>query len=686
MKFVAFRDVVLKTFNRITAENSEEGAGGWYVVNTSKDDIYAAYQNAFPEGTNEIFRVRATHDCNCCKRFITRIGRVIAVSETGTVSTVWEDAASDYGLAPEYREVAATLDSLVRAAGISSAFVVDNMKEFYDVGQAQNNEVTESGTLTWHHFHAQVPKHLRARHSSAAKVLGDRAENMAMLKSTLNHVPAEVTQTLIEYIQQDSIYRGKEHLETLTSLHKMQKTWAGIGARARSRFLWVSAHRNPGACRLRSSLIGTLLQDMAADSDYETAVKKYEKAAAPENYKRPTALVTEAQRNAARDAVKSLGYTTMLYRRIATLFDFPPEQMLFLNRAPYVAPDVVDDAFGNIAVAAKKAPKAAKEISWDDFRDNVLPTAAQLELFYTNDMRNNRVAFTSGDTPADYFAWKHPLAWSYAGNYTDAIRERVKNAGGAVEGDVCIRLAWDYTDDLDLSVKEPDGYTVYYRNRKIASGNGGTLDVDANGMDGIRPDPCENIVYPNRIAMQPGEYEVRVNNYTRRSDGVGFKMHIEICGVTHEIEYDKPLRSDEWVSVAKLTVGSEHNVTVEFGKAIQSAVRPKRLWGIDTHQFHNVQLVFNSPNYWVDKPRGLQHTFFVLSGATPDEPVRAFFNEYLTPELHEHRKTLEIVGATTQLQPGSNATAGVGFVTDSKRSALLRVSSGYTQHIYNVTF
>ena len=686
MKFITFRDVVTKTFNRITAEGAEEGAGGWYIVNTSKEDIYAAYQAAFPEGTNEIFRVRAAHDCNCCKRFITRIGRVIAVSETGTVSTVWEDAASDYGLAPEYREVAAKLDSLVRASGISSAFVVDNLKEFYEVGQAQNNEVTESGTLTWHHFHAQVPKHLRARHSSAAKVLGDRAENMAMLKSTLNQVPAEVTQTLIEYIQQDSIYRGKEHLETLTSLHKMQKTWAGIGAGARSRFLWVSAHRNPGACRLRSSLIGTLLQDMAADSDYETAVKKYEKAAAPENYKRPTALVTDAQRKAARAAVKELGFDAMLYRRVATLFDFPPDKMLFVNRKPYVATDEADDAFSNIAVAAKKIPVVAKEIEWEEFREKVLPTATQLELFYTNDMRNNRVAFTSGDTPANYFQWKDPLAWSYAGNYTDAIRERVKNAGGAVEGDVCIRLAWDYTDDLDLSVKEPDGYTVYYRNRKNASENGGTLDVDANGMDGIRPDPCENIVYPNRITMRPGEYEVRVNNYQRRSGGVGFKMHIEICGVTHEIEYDKPLRQDEWVSVAKLNVDTEYNITVKFGKAIQSAVRSKRLWGIDTHQFHNVQLVLNSPNYWVDKPTGLQHTFFVMSGAVPDEPIRSFFNEYLAPELNAHRKTLEIVGATTQLQPVSNAAAGVGFVAASKRKAVLRVTSGNKQHLYNVTF
>ena len=59
MKFVEFRDVVLKTFNRITAANAEEGAGGWYTVNTSKEDIYEAYQAAFPEGTNEIFRVRA---------------------------------------------------------------------------------------------------------------------------------------------------------------------------------------------------------------------------------------------------------------------------------------------------------------------------------------------------------------------------------------------------------------------------------------------------------------------------------------------------------------------------------------------------------------------------------------------------------------------------------------------------
>ena len=48
MTFVAFRDVVSRTFNRITAANAEEGAGGWYTVNTSREDIYEAHQ-AFPK-------------------------------------------------------------------------------------------------------------------------------------------------------------------------------------------------------------------------------------------------------------------------------------------------------------------------------------------------------------------------------------------------------------------------------------------------------------------------------------------------------------------------------------------------------------------------------------------------------------------------------------------------------------
>ena len=44
------------------------------------------------------------------------------------------------------------------------------------------------------------------------------------------------------------------------------------------------------------------------------------------------------------------------------------------------------------------------------------------------------------------------------------------------------------------------------------------------------------------------------------------------------------------------------------------------------------------------------------------------------------------IGATTQLQPVSNAAAGVGFVAASKHKAVLRVTSGNKQHLYNVTF
>ena len=81
--------------------------------------------------------------------------------------------------------------------------------------------------------------------------------------------------------------------------------------------------------------------------------------------------------------------------------------------------------------------------------------------------------------------WDNNFSWSYSGEVTDSIKERVKAAGGNVTGDLCCRLAWDYTDDLDLFIVEPDGGKIYFGNRGTPSRNGGKLDVDANGGSGI---------------------------------------------------------------------------------------------------------------------------------------------------------------------------------------------------------
>lgn len=47
------------------------------------------------------------------------------------------------------------------------------------------------------------------------------------------------------------------------------------------------------------------------------------------------------------------------------------------------------------------------------------------------------------------------FSWAYTGGITDSIKERVKQAGGNVDGELRISLSWFNFDDLDLHVIEP---------------------------------------------------------------------------------------------------------------------------------------------------------------------------------------------------------------------------------------
>lgn len=78
--------------------------------------------------------------------------------------------------------------------------------------------------------------------------------------------------------------------------------------------------------------MGTLLIDLSNGVDLERAVKSYENIMAPSNYKRPTALITKKQIEAAQKKVEELGLTDALPRRHARVEDISVNDVLFVNR------------------------------------------------------------------------------------------------------------------------------------------------------------------------------------------------------------------------------------------------------------------------------------------------------------------------------------------------------------------
>jgi uncharacterized protein YfaP (DUF2135 family) len=78
-------------------------------------------------------------------------------------------------------------------------------------------------------------------------------------------------------------------------------------------------------------------------------------------------------------------------------------------------------------------------------------------------------------------------------------------------GDIQVTLRWATVDDLDVSVIDPSGAEVSFRERQVPSG--GSLDVDANAD--CRADttvPVENVFWPD-LQAPSGRYTIAVNLY-----------------------------------------------------------------------------------------------------------------------------------------------------------------------------
>lgn len=663
MNFITFKQAVQKQFQSMQAT-------GLFTVDVGDIDLNQIYLQAFPQGSNPIFRERTEHDCSCCKQFIRKMGNVVTIVDNKIIS-LWDISIPSE---PAYQAVADALSTLVKTKFIDNKF----MHYENHVGTDKNFEQTVSGANTWEHFYVNLPSKFVFRKDRIGTLQGESKAAYDVTLRGLKEITVDAIDTVLELISQNSLYRGEEHKAAVVAFKKTKAEFDK--AENKELFVWQYVEGSAHAGRIRNTVIGSLLTDLSDGEDLEKAVKSFEQKVAPANYKRPTALVTQKMIDAAKETIEALGYTSALERRYATLDDISINNVLFANRTvkKQLTGSILDD-LKPTAKTKQKEMSGVEEISIDKFLKDVLPTVTSVELMLENSHKNNFVSLIApvDVTAPNMFKWGNKFSWSYTGDFTDSIKERVKAAGGNVTGDLCCRLAWDYTDDLDFHMHEPTGYHLNFSNRHNTSTNGGRLDVDANGGSGMMAEPVENIFYANRNTMRNGTYSLSVNNYNRRSgDGVGFDVQIEFDGDIHQFRYDKVVKTRETVEVAKIEV---LNGVFTLESDLTRSTTTKTIWGIDTNKFVPVKSIMLSPNFWDEEAVGNKHYFFMLEGCKNEDVARGFYNEFLSAELDKHRKVLEMVGSKLKTSTDDAQLSGVGFSSTQKNSVICRVSGSFTR-------
>lgn len=663
MNFNHFKQAIDRNF-------AEMQKGELFTVEMDRNELWQIYLASFPEGSDPVYKTNTQHNCNCCKQYIRDVGHVVSIVN-GQLRSIWDVNLNNE---PEYEAVAKALAEHVRTKPINSFF----RHEISRIGTDHNFQLLEDGQKCWDHFHSVLnSKFVSQSPSAAANKLN---ESKTMLERACAEITDEALQSVFELIESNSIYRGETYRHIIASFMRFKYD---LGSANDPLIFWDAAHKlGDSICRVRNTAIGTLLVDISSGMELADAVRRFEAMVAPANYKRPTALVTKSMIDAAKKTIEELGYMSSLERRYATLDDIDINNLLFADRT--IVRKLASSPFDDIAPTVRAEPMKfdkIESVSIETFIEKILPTAKMLELLVENKHAGN---FVSLIAPANMsakpmFQWGNPFSWSYTGDVADAMKVRVKNAGGAIEGDVRVSLAWDYTDDLDLHIIEP-GDHIYFRHRNSISG--GKLDVDANGMNGFMDEPVENIVYRDVRRMRDGDYEVVVHNYHRRSSGVNFDIDVEILGELHQLTYDGVLRQGVELAVGVITKrGSE----LRFSTGMRRRNVNVDIWGVETGKFSRVNALMLSPNYWGENSVGNKHYMFMLEGCKNADVARGFYNEFLSSELDQHRRAMELVGSKMLTDKCDEQLSGLGFSSSLRKSVTCRVT-GATTRIINITF
>ena len=554
MEFREFRAAIQKQFDKM-----QKNAEKLFVVNVDKDELWDTYMNAFPEGTNPIFRKQREFECSCCRQFIKNIGNVVSINN-GIVSSIWDIRLNVTDGDNKFQIVADAMSAFVKAHPVCDIYISKESK----IGTEYNFEETEDGTpIRWEHFQIILPeKYLnKSRRDSNETVKAGFRDTRNVFKRSLDELSMDAVDTVLELINSNTLYKGEEWKHVLTEFRKYKRDYDAIKSdELRELYAWEkSIKAGTVVGRIRNHSMGTLLVDISNDVELDEAVRKYETMVAPSNYKRPKAIFTKKMLEDAKREIEEMGYMPSLSRRFAKLDDVSVNDILFVDRNVAGQLQDSDNVFASLEKQVAHAPKKfskVETISAADFIKKVIPGAAGLEIYLENKHTGNMVSLIAPEdiTAPSMFKWGNNFSWAYNGNMTDSMKERVKAAGGKVDGDLRFSIQWNEEDkdncDMDAHCTEPNGNEIYYSSKKSRYTNG-QLDVDI-----IDPDhkvAVENITWADRKTMMPGTYRFAVEQFSGHGT-LGFRAEIEFDGKVHSFDYSRPTRTKEKVYVAEVTL------------------------------------------------------------------------------------------------------------------------------------
>lgn len=386
-----YQDLLARVQDRLTTMIAD----GSPLFTTDSGDLYDLLMAGLPASEQQ------AHRCHACRTFVNKFGGLVVIDVEGNArSALW---SLDH--TPEmYR---ASISAMLRAIQHAQVTGV-----FYTSTAVLGLPVTGQ----WQHFAATLPRSFvfQRMTQTAGQAMAEKREDYGTLCRALADFDTTILQTAVGLLKAESLYRSEKVLgvaEWLLTLHQSRSKQHGT---RRDNLTWRAVATAPvGYCHPRSSMIGTLLEDIAAGLSYETIKQRFAAKMHPLQYQRPQADPTAGNIRQAEQVIAQLQAAGALARRFARLEDI----QTIWRSGPLKTEQHRSGVFGHLQlkIPAKRQPSLIVPptvMTWEKFQRVVLPEAQTIE-FYVPQVRESYTALvTAADPDAPLiFQWDHPVSW-----------------------------------------------------------------------------------------------------------------------------------------------------------------------------------------------------------------------------------------------------------------------------------
>jgi len=328
------------------------------------------------------------HACRTCRRFVETYGGLVTLDASGrTHPVLWGTPESVMPLAGDVGHYAAAVKALhrvVSAARVTGVFLSTEATW----GHART---TDTRGNTWPHMAVDVPKSARFTETpllSAHQAMAAKKEDHGMLcRALVDFSPAVVNQA-VTLLSSETLYRSEKVLGVARWLQELHDARTDVrSAKIRDNLAWLAvATAPPGFAHVRSTMIGTLLEDLAAGLPFEDVSRKFASKMHPLQYQRPTAPPSAGNIAAAEVVIAALRSAGALERRFSRVEEL---ETIWTPRPPRATSTRAAKEGGVFAHLAPKTVPAAPAnplagtppttSTFDKFCRTVLPDAASIE-------------------------------------------------------------------------------------------------------------------------------------------------------------------------------------------------------------------------------------------------------------------------------------------------------------------